>query len=161
MEHSVYLSLGSNINPRENIPQALKLLHSTTSLLKVSSAWCSKAVGTPGPDFVNLAVLLQTKYTMEELKDRVLCSIEDQLGRKRTSDKFAPRTIDLDIILFDGELMDENLAHHAYLILPFSELLPAYIPPGCERSLQEMAQDLEKSASARKISDFPLNESSW
>jgi 2-amino-4-hydroxy-6-hydroxymethyldihydropteridine diphosphokinase len=157
MDHSVYLSLGSNINPRENIPQALKLLHSTTPLLKVSSAWCSKAVGTAGPDFVNLAAFLQTNYTMEELKDRILCSIEDQLGRKRTADKFAPRTIDLDIILFDGELIDENLAHHAYLILPFSELLPDYIPRGCERSLREMAKDLEESSSVRKIPDFPLS----
>ena len=158
MDHSVYLSLGSNINPRENIPQALRMLRSKTSLLQVSSAWCSKAVGTAGPDFVNLAVLLQTKYTREELKGKILYSIEDQLGRKRTADKFAPRTIDLDIIVFDGDLIDENLAHLAYLILPFSELLPGYFPPGSERSLREIAQDLEKSSSVRKISDFPLIE---
>ena len=127
MQHSVYLSLGSNICPYENIPRALEAISEKLTLLQVSSAWITKAVGTNGPDFLNLAVHVLTELDQNELKENILTSIEDDLGRIRTADKNAPRTIDLDIILFDDQVIDPNLWKLDYLILPISELIPNFI----------------------------------
>ena len=70
--------------------------------------WETQAVGSPGPNFLNTAVKITTGLEMSALKLSVLRSVEQELGRVRTSDKNAPRTIDLDIIVFDDEICESN-----------------------------------------------------
>ena len=125
--HLTCLMMGSNIRPEENLKQALYLLGEQVSIQKISSVWKTPAVGSPGPDFLNAAVLAHTDLDAVELKESVLRPLETKLGRVRVEDKNAPRTIDLDIIIFDGALMDEDLWHQAYLAVPISELLPVYL----------------------------------
>ena len=124
--HIVCLMLGSNIRPEENLKQAIHLLRKQVSVDKISSVWKTPAVGSPGPDFLNAAVLMRTDLDAAEIKESILRPLETKLGRVRVEDKNAPRTIDLDIIIFDGLLMDEDLWHQAYLAVPISELLPDY-----------------------------------
>jgi len=155
MQHSVYLSLGSNIRPHENIPKALKVISEKLTLLQVSSAWITKAVGTNGPDFVNLAVHILTELDQVELKEEILIRIEDDLGRIRTADKNAPRPIDLDIILFDDQVIDSNLWKLDYLILPFSELIPHFSPSPAGKPLIEQATEIRSRSSATKLAQFP------
>lgn len=124
--HIACLMLGSNIRPEENLQQALYLLREQVSIQKISSVWKTPAVGSPGPDFLNAAILVQTDLGARELKDSVLRPLETKLGRVRVEDKNAPRTIDLDIIIFDDVLLDDALWHQAYLAVPISELLPEY-----------------------------------
>jgi 2-amino-4-hydroxy-6-hydroxymethyldihydropteridine pyrophosphokinase len=113
MVHRVYLSLGSNIQPEENLPKAINLLSERGKILKLSSAWESRAVGSNGPNFLNACVLFSTQLLYAELKAQVAHPIEAQLGRKRTEDKYAPRTIDIDIILFDNESCNEKFWNQA------------------------------------------------
>ena len=124
--HIACLMLGSNIRPEENLQQALSLLREQVSIQKISSVWKTLAVGSPGPDFLNAAILVQTDLDADELKDSVLRPLETKLGRVRVEDKNAPRTIDLDIIIFDDILLEDDLWHQAYLAVPISELLPDY-----------------------------------
>lgn len=154
--HSVYLSLGSNIRPEHNIPRALELLSEELNLIQTSSAWCTAPVGTPGPKFVNLAVQVSTALDCADLKTHVLQRIESQLGRIRGADKFAPRTIDIDIILFDEDLIENDLAVTPYLVLPLAELLPSYIPPGGKLTLGEMAVLDSIRRTAKRLDEFPL-----
>lgn len=118
------LSLGSNINPTENIIKAVKLLAPEVSVLHVSSVWKSEAVGSDGPDFLNAALLIQSKLAPAELKMNVLSKIENQLGRSRTEDKNSPRTIDIDILAENEKILDLEIWTQAHLAVPASEIIP-------------------------------------
>ena len=107
-ENTAILLLGSNIQPRENIQKCIRLLENKVQIVDVSSVWKTKAVGSEGPDFLNAALKINTPLLREELKSKVLSDVENQLGRKRTEDKYAPRTIDVDIIIFNKKLASNN-----------------------------------------------------
>jgi 2-amino-4-hydroxy-6-hydroxymethyldihydropteridine diphosphokinase len=124
--HRVCLLLGSNIQPEKNIPLAVDLLRKQLTILQASSVWESKAVGSDGANILNAALLVLTSLEAEILKKQVLRPLEAQLGRVRTNDKNAPRTIDLDILFFDQQLLDQNLWQYAYRAVPMAEILPDY-----------------------------------
>ena len=63
------------------------------------------------------------------MKREVVDAIESELGRTRTGDKYAPRTIDIDIVMDSGEALNLELWNHAFVVLPMSELLPDAQPP--------------------------------
>ena len=124
--HRVCLLLGSNIQPEKNIPLAMSLLQKQLTILKTSSVWESRAVGSDGANILNAAMLALTSLDAETLKEDVLHPLEAQLERVRTRDKNSPRTIDLDILTFDQQLLDLNLWHYAYRAVPMAEVLPDY-----------------------------------
>ncbi len=141
-QHIAYIGLGSNIEPEVNLRRAIAALHAHGSLLSVSSAWKSAPVGTTGPDFLNAAVKFATPFSPEELKSEVLRPIENELGRVRGSDLFAPRTIDLDILIFDHQELDPDIWNYAYLALPLSEILPNHRHAQTDDSLSMAAARL-------------------
>ncbi|MFN2153990.1 MAG: 2-amino-4-hydroxy-6-hydroxymethyldihydropteridine diphosphokinase, partial [Anaerolineae bacterium] len=97
----VVIALGSNIAPEANVREAVQRLAARAHLVAVSPVYETKPVGkTDQPNFLNAAALIETEYGAAELKDEVLAEIEQELGRVRTADRNAPRTIDLDIILY-------------------------------------------------------------
>jgi len=124
--NEAYLLLGSNIDPDKFIPLALNALHHSPQLTikKISTTWRTKAVGSEGDDFLNVAVYITTGCELYCLKEMILGEIENSLGRIRTEDKNAPRTIDLDIIVFNNKLLDPNIFELDHLILPLADLLP-------------------------------------
>jgi 2-amino-4-hydroxy-6-hydroxymethyldihydropteridine diphosphokinase len=122
--HSVYLSLGSNIHPQVNLPRAIEMLAMYGDVKQVSAAWESHAVGSDGPNFLNASVLLETDIPPAELKDRLARPIETAMGRVRTADRNAPRPIDIDVMLADGEPFNQDRWDAAFVLLPIAELLP-------------------------------------
>jgi 2-amino-4-hydroxy-6-hydroxymethyldihydropteridine diphosphokinase len=127
--HEVCLLLGSNIEPERNLPRAIELLRLQVTMVRSSSVWQTPSIGSPGPDYLNLAMLISTRMEADALKEMVLRPLEARLGRVRTADKYAPRPIDLDIIAFDGQLLDADLFHYAHRAVPVSELLPKLRSP--------------------------------
>jgi 2-amino-4-hydroxy-6-hydroxymethyldihydropteridine diphosphokinase len=108
MTSTVIISIGSNINAEENISNLLEVLGKEVEILKVSSLLKTKPIGIKNqPDFTNGAVKIQTSLNRKEL-NQLLKKIEDQLGRNRSAPKFGPRTIDLDIVVWNGEIVDED-----------------------------------------------------
>jgi 2-amino-4-hydroxy-6-hydroxymethyldihydropteridine diphosphokinase len=142
--HQVYLSLGSNIEPELNLPRAVRSLLKYGEIRKVSRAWESEAVGSDGPDFLNACVLFLTPLSQTEVKEQIIHSIETQLGRKRTADKYAARTIDIDIVLFDEQLCDEKFWRQAFVVLPLAEIHPEYKNPATQESILQMAAQLRQ-----------------
>jgi 2-amino-4-hydroxy-6-hydroxymethyldihydropteridine diphosphokinase len=140
--HDVFILLGSNIQPAENICRTLRMLRIVSRVVAISTTWETRAVGSEGPDFLNTAVHVQTDLDREILKLGVLRPIEEKLGRVRTQDKNAPRTIDLDIIIFDGAVVDESLWKYPHVALPMAEFLPELRNPESGKTLQEVAQEL-------------------
>lgn len=145
--NQVYLGLGSNIDPDINIIIAAELLHNQFHLTAISDAWESFPVGTSGPKFVNAALSFCTEMSLEELKNEVLCRIETQLGRVRTSDKNAPRTIDLDILIWNDQVVDPELVKHPHLSVPFAEIFPDFKPFGGMKTIEEIASVLNANNS--------------
>ncbi|HEX9331656.1 MAG TPA: 2-amino-4-hydroxy-6-hydroxymethyldihydropteridine diphosphokinase [Anaerolineales bacterium] len=135
--HQVYLSLGSNIQPRMNLPKAIDLLLEHGKILKVSSAWESEAVGSDGPNFLNACVLFLTSLLQTELKEQVIHPIETSLERKRSADKYAPRTIDIDIVLFDDQLCNDKFWKQAFVVIPLAEIYSEYQNPITQESIIE------------------------
>ncbi|MGB8984609.1 MAG: 2-amino-4-hydroxy-6-hydroxymethyldihydropteridine diphosphokinase [Anaerolineales bacterium] len=142
--HQVYLSLGSNIQPRLNLPRAIELLNAYGEIREVSQAWESVAVGSDGPNFLNACVLLATPLSQSEVKEKAIQSIEAELGRKRSADKNAPRTIDIDIVLFDDQLCDAKYCSQAFVIVPLAEIHPEYQNPPTQEKIIETAARLRQ-----------------
>jgi len=99
----VYLILGSNIDPETNLPQAIKILNQVLGVAAQSSIWRTPAVGFEGEDFLNAVVLIYTCISANTLKNEVLRPLEALLGRVRSEEKFSPRAIDIDILLYQDE----------------------------------------------------------
>ena len=155
-EVQALLGLGSNIHPGYNLLKAVGFLNEKLTILNVSNVWETSPIGTKGPNFLNAAVHVQTNLTPKQLKNQITRTIEIQLGRVRTPDKFAPRTIDIDLLIWDNILIDQELIEHAYIAVPASEVLPDYIPQGSVETLKITARRLNDSGSVVKCPNFSL-----
>jgi 2-amino-4-hydroxy-6-hydroxymethyldihydropteridine diphosphokinase len=150
----VFVALGSNINSEHNLREAVRRLALHCRLVAVSPAYETTPVGdTEQPNFLNAAALIETDLAAAELKARVLRVIEQELGRVRTEDKNAPRTIDLDIALFGDQVLDLGPRHipdpdvlsYPHIVVPLADLAPTVRHPEDGRTLQEIAQSLPAS----------------
>ena len=141
-EVQVCLGLGSNINPETNIPRAITLLRQFLILESISRAWDTPPVGTSGPNFVNAALLTYTDLTLENFKNEIIRPIEAQLGRIRSQNKNAPRTIDIDVLIWDQQILEPLIWEEAYLAVPVAELLPDLKSQDSEGNLKHTAQRL-------------------
>jgi 2-amino-4-hydroxy-6-hydroxymethyldihydropteridine diphosphokinase len=154
-EHQVCLLLGSNIQPEHNLPRAIDQLQNHLTILRISSVWESSPVGSAGPSFLNAALLAQTPMKQKRLKLQILTPLEAKMGRVRSADKNAPRTIDLDIILFDGQILDPTLWLFAHRAVPMAEIQPDILSETGE-TLNEAAEKFMAEGSIRLRPDVVL-----
>ena len=146
------ISLGSNINKEENLPEAVSQLARRCTLVSVSSVYETMPVGLKDqPVFWNAAALIKTELSPSQLKKLVLVTIENNLGRVRLVDKNAPRTIDADLTLYNQEIIhldtghripDPDLLRFAHVALPVAELLPEEPHPETGKPFAQIAEDL-------------------
>jgi 2-amino-4-hydroxy-6-hydroxymethyldihydropteridine diphosphokinase len=146
MTCEAFVAVGSNIHAEENVVRALTLLHTRVSIVGVSTFYSTPAVGRPGqPDFINGVVEIRTSRPPLEVKCDVLRSTESQLGRVRSADKCAPRTIDLDLILYgatvvdtpDLHLPDATIRTYPFVAIPLLELARDLILPDTQTPLSD------------------------
>jgi len=142
--HLAYLSLGSNILPEINLVRAIQLLKQYGEIKKISNAWESESVGAEGPNYLNACLSFASSLGNAELKEQVLIPIELELGRKRSENRFAPRTMDIDIILFDGISCDDKYWEQPFVVIPLAEIYPEYENPLTHETISETATRLHK-----------------
>ena len=159
--HEVYLSLGSNLDPERNLVRAIELLRERCTILAVSSAYRTAPQGDPDqPDFLNLALKLTTSQLPLAFKKAVVDSIEQQLKRVRDPDnKNAPRTIDLDIALWNTDVFDyghkpwhipdPDILRFAHVTVPLAEIAPDYIHPETGETLAQIAARFDRTGIRR------------
>lgn len=155
--HDAYLNLGSNIEPEYHLWEALRLLRGQGEVKAVSSAWQSHAFGSDGPDFLNACVLFLTPLEAGELKTRIIRPIETQLGRVRGKDKFAPRPIDIDIILFDDEPFGGEFWTNAFVVVPLADIYPDFHHPFSYERLEQAAAHMRRQTWIEARPDVILN----
>ncbi|MFU8773994.1 MAG: 2-amino-4-hydroxy-6-hydroxymethyldihydropteridine diphosphokinase [Anaerolineales bacterium] len=145
--YQVYISLGSNISPEENLPKAYAAVQSHLKIIATSTAWESPPFGGSGPNFINSIILVKTNLQINELKNKILRPIETQLGRVRGQDPNLPRPIDLDILIFDDQVVDPNIWVHPFLAVPLAELIPEFRHPQSGETLAEISQKFKCQSS--------------
>jgi 2-amino-4-hydroxy-6-hydroxymethyldihydropteridine diphosphokinase len=155
-----FVALGSNIDPDGHIKAAVLALASHVQVVAISNVYRTDAEERPEqPPFYNCVVEIRTEIAARDLKFQVLRTIEDALGRHRTMDKFAPRTIDLDLILYDDLIVnadglvlpDPDIVSRPFLALPLSELAPELTLPETSLRIAEVAFALR----AHKMQSLP------
>ena len=144
-QHQVFLGIGSNINPIENIRSGLNHLRTLDPDLKVSNTYESKAIGFEGPVFLNLAVMLKTSKTLPGLI-KLFKNIEHLHGREPHLEKYSSRTLDIDILTFDGlhgvydgiVLPRPEVTINAYVLRPLAEIAPKMALPGSTTTMASL-----------------------
>ena len=115
MIHECIIGIGSNIDPEQNVATALFFLRQEHELISVSTLVKTSPIGiSDQPDFLNGAAKIFTEMEMTDFKN-YLKGVEDQLKRDRSAPKFGPRTIDLDIVIWDGEIVDPDYYNRDFL----------------------------------------------
>ena len=117
------VGVGSNILPEENIRKAILILEKEQTLLSVSAMVQTEPIGiTDQPPFINGAVKVSTSMKKEEFS-AYLKTVEDRLKRDRTQPRFGPRTIDLDVVVWNGKVVDRDYYSREFLKNAVDEVL--------------------------------------
>jgi 2-amino-4-hydroxy-6-hydroxymethyldihydropteridine diphosphokinase len=158
MPKLAYLSLGSNVGDRvAHLRDAIARLESIGRVVSVSSFYETEPVEvTDQPWFLNCAVGLETALTAEQLMARLL-QIEQERGRRRVQKK-GPRTIDIDILLFDDLILDSpdvTIPHPAmqkrrFVLEPLAEIAAEARHPGIKKTIRELLEELPAGQSVRR-----------
>ncbi|MGE5141338.1 MAG: 2-amino-4-hydroxy-6-hydroxymethyldihydropteridine diphosphokinase [Rudaea sp.] len=144
--NDAFIFIGSNIDRERNYIKALKQLARLGRIKRASTVYVTAPVGGEGDDFLNGAVLLKTPLRPHPLK-RELRAIEQRLGRTRTGDPNAPRTIDLDLVLYNAEQIDDGevrvpdplIFKRPFLVQALAELSPDYRHPSWKETIEQIA----------------------
>jgi 2-amino-4-hydroxy-6-hydroxymethyldihydropteridine diphosphokinase len=150
MAARVFVGVGSSIDPAEHVPRALASLDRGAGLLGLSTFYRTAAIGRPeDPPFVNGVVEVRDVLAPAPLK-ALLARIEEDEGRRRGTDRWAPRTIDLDLLLHGDTvsavlglpLPHPDVARRRFVALPLLELAPELELPGSGGRLSAVAEAL-------------------
>jgi 2-amino-4-hydroxy-6-hydroxymethyldihydropteridine diphosphokinase len=141
----VYVAAGSNVEPEKNLARALDELEQAFGVVAVSPAYRNSAVGFSGEDFINLVVGLRTADSPAQVKAK-LERIEESCGRPRNAPKWAARTMDLDILMYDQLVSEEpglilprpDLLRRAFMLKPLADLAPGLRHPTQHRTIGEL-----------------------
>jgi 2-amino-4-hydroxy-6-hydroxymethyldihydropteridine diphosphokinase len=159
-----YLCLGSNLQPELYLPMAAARLSELGQVCAASRVYQSRPMGRlDQPDFLNAAVLLRTSLSAAALR-QALRQIEARLGRIRGHDRNAPRTIDIDLSLFNHEVLtvgrrripDPDLLTRAFVAVPVAELDPDYCHPLTGEPLRAIAARLAQTTALHVRDDVQL-----
>ena len=158
-----YIGLGSNLGRKKaNIRRAIKLLGKEKALkiLKVSSLYETEPVGYVKQDwFVNACLKAETNLSPRQLLT-ILKDIEKKLKKKKRFIKWGPRTIDLDILLYDNlrlKTTDLVIPHpemhkRAFVLIPLLELEPNLVHPTKRKSILELLANLKRNKEVKRLS---------
>ncbi len=149
----VWLSIGSNVERRRSIRAAVQALRRAHGELILSRVYESASVGHEGPAFFNLVVGFDTELSVAGLQ-RELRALETRLGRVRSADKNAPRTLDVDLLSYDGrvikaaglELPRDEILRYAFVLGPLAEVAPDELHPLEGVSYAELWKRFDRAA---------------
>jgi 2-amino-4-hydroxy-6-hydroxymethyldihydropteridine diphosphokinase len=158
-----YLSLGSNVGNREaQLRDARAKLATLGRVVEESSFYETEPVEyTQQPWFLNCALALETSKTPQQLMDEIL-RIEEEMGRRRLQKK-GPRSIDIDILLFEDTILDSKgltvphpfMHQRRFVLEPLAEIEPELLHPVLKKTIRELRDALPPGQAVRKLTIKP------
>ncbi len=157
----IFISLGSNINKEQHVNAGLTALTDAFGQLKLSSLFESEAVGFSGSPFYNLVIEVNTNHDINHVC-QLLKDIELANGRMPNAKKYSPRTLDLDLLLYDNlicqtpaQIPRDEITTNAFVLWPLSELAGHLIHPVLKVTYCQLWQNYDKSS--QQLRKVPLN----
>lgn len=160
---AVYVAAGSNVAPEENLARAIAELRRQFPGTRLSRAYRNRAVGFSGDDFINLVAGFDTELPLSEVLTR-LHAIETLCGRPRGAPRWAPRSMDLDVLLYGDMVCSEaaiklprpDLLQRAYMLGPLAELAPEVRHPTEQLTIGELWRRFDQGAHPLEPVPLPL-----
>jgi 2-amino-4-hydroxy-6-hydroxymethyldihydropteridine diphosphokinase len=157
----IYISLGSNIEREHYVQQGLLSLAEAFEIpfeqLILSSLFECEAVGFDGPIFYNMVISITCEYSVEQVA-KILRAIEFTHGRDHNAKKFSPRTLDLDLLLYDNLIIDhpaqlprDEITKNAFVLWPLSQVAPELPHPILKQNYHDLWQDYNKDSQQLSI----------
>jgi 2-amino-4-hydroxy-6-hydroxymethyldihydropteridine diphosphokinase len=164
---AVYVAAGSNVAPEGNLTRAMAALAREFPGVRFSPAYRNRAVGFEGADFINLVAGFETSLPLHEVLGR-LHAIEAECGRTRDAPRWAPRSMDLDVLLYGDLVCEEpglklprpDLLKRAYMLGPLAELAPEVMHPTAGLSVGELWRRFDREAHPLERLTRPLGPGS-
>ena len=149
----VYLGLGSNIDPVNNLRRGIHELGKRFGELALSDVYQSAAVGFEGDDFLNLVVALETDESPQHINEAIE-AIHRLAGRRRGEERFSSRPLDIDLLLYDDLVVDapplrlprSDILEYSFVLRPLAELAPCLRHPCTGRTLAEHWRDFDQES---------------
>lgn len=149
----VFVSAGSNVEPVRHLRMTLAELRQRFGALRVSRAYRNAAVGFEGPEFINLVVGFRTGEPVRQVI-ATLREIGERCGRPRTAPQWAPRAMDLDILLYDAlvcatpdlTLPRPDLLRRAYMLGPLAEIAGDLVHPQSGQTIGELWKGFDRGS---------------
>jgi len=146
-----FIAVGSNIEPQRNVMAALTALAEMTQVAGSSTFYRTAPIGRPDqPAFVNGVWLIHTDLSPRAVRDDLLGPVERLVGRRRTEDKFASRTIDLDLVLYD-----DLTIHDRDLTLPHPDIARPFVSRPILELLERHTSGIEPELRGKMIGLLP------
>lgn len=150
---TIYISIGSNIDPLHYISLALQDLQAQFGAIRNSRFYESQAVGFDGDNFINLVSEAQTMLALTDVVN-ILHHIEDVHGRHRNGPRFSSRTIDLDLLLYDDVIYQQQgidiprheILTNAFVLCPLAEIFPHGRHPVANRTYQQLWNEFDQTS---------------
>jgi 2-amino-4-hydroxy-6-hydroxymethyldihydropteridine diphosphokinase len=154
----VYVAIGSNVDPERNLALAIGELARRFPGIRFSPWYRNRAVGFEGEDFINLVAGFTTELTVQDVIAR-LQGIEALCGRPRDAPRWAPRSMDIDVLLYGDLVCDEprlklprpDLLKRAYMLGPLADLAPDLVHPTQKLTIGELWGRFDRAAHAMEM----------
>ena len=149
---TVYVSLGSNVEPENNLHLGISELRNRYGGLQVSAVYRSAAVGFDGPEFLNLVASFESEDSPQAICEEI-DSIHNLAGRDPDGGKWESRPLDIDLLLYNDLVMDErpvripreDILEYGFVLRPLAELAPDLVHPVTGRTMLEHWQEFDAS----------------
>jgi 2-amino-4-hydroxy-6-hydroxymethyldihydropteridine diphosphokinase len=157
----VFVGIGSNIDRERSVRDGVADLRDQYGNVQLSSVYESDAVGFDGDAFYNLVAAFDTDDSIDAVVAK-LAQIEDQHGRVRNGERFAARTLDLDLLLYGDEIITTDSYHvprdeiprYAFVLWPLAEMAPGDVHPEIGENYAAMWEKFDKRNQALRPISF-------
>jgi 2-amino-4-hydroxy-6-hydroxymethyldihydropteridine diphosphokinase len=147
---TVYVGLGSNIDPENNLHLGIRELRARYGDLELSAVYRSKALGFDGDDFLNLVAQFESNDTPQAICEQIEL-IHNLTGRKREGGKWESRPLDIDLLLYNDQIIDEqpvriprdDVLEYSFVLRPMAELAPDLVHPVTGRTMLDHWQEFD------------------